>query len=509
MWEGSITLGKDEMESREILLSVQGLTKRYPGVLALDQIDLDFYKGEIHAICGENGAGKSTFIKVLTGAIQPDAGKIVIEGIQRDAYSPHEAMFNFGISAIYQEFYLIPALTIAENLFLGKEIQKQGFLDRRAMNRKAKEVLMSLGVDLDPNTPVGSLTVAYQQIVEIAKSTYQNAKLIIMDEPSAPLTINEVDKLFNLVHTLKEKGITVIYISHRLTEIFELSDRVTVFRDGRKIVTMPTAATNKKELIHTMVNREVAESFPSRHGEISEPVLEVRNLCTDTLLKDISFTLRKGEILGFGGLVGAGRTELARAIYGADPLSSGTILVKGKVVSIRHPQEAVAQSIGLIPEDRKQHGIMSRLSVSENIAYSSFEKCSRFGLIQPSMLEKTAQKMIGLLRIITPNTQKRVSELSGGNQQKVVLARWLVSDVDIILFDEPTRGIDVGAKQEIYELIFELAAQGKAIILISSEMTELLGLSDRILVMHEGVVMGELSKAEATQDKVLRLASGE
>ncbi|MDY0289361.1 MAG: sugar ABC transporter ATP-binding protein [Sphaerochaeta sp.] len=497
------------MEKQEILLSAQGIVKRYPGVVALDHVDLDFYKGEIHAICGENGAGKSTFIKVLTGAIQPDAGRIEMEGIHRDNYTPHEAMFNYGISAIYQEFYLIPALTIAENLFLGKEIMKNRLLDRKTMNSEAKALLLSLGVDLDPNRPVGSLSVAYQQIVEIAKSTYQNAKLIIMDEPSAPLTINEVDKLFNLVHTLKAKGITVIYISHRLTEIFELSDRVTVFRDGKKIVTMPTSSTTKNELIHIMVNRELSDTFPTRKGEIAEPILEVKNLSTAALLQDISFTLHKGEVLGFGGLVGAGRTELARAIYGADPITEGTILIKGKEMRIRHPKEAVAQRIGLIPEDRKQHGILSRLSVGENIAYSSFSKISRFCLIQMSLMNQSALKMVKMLRIITPNTHKRVQELSGGNQQKVVLARWLVSDCEIILFDEPTRGIDVGAKQEIYELIFELAAQGKAIILISSEMNELLGMSDRILVMHEGVITGELSRAEATQDKVLRLASGE
>jgi len=497
------------MENQNILLSAQGITKRYPGVVALNQVDLDFHTGEIHAICGENGAGKSTFIKVLTGAIQPDAGCIEIEGVLRENYTPHEAMFNFGISAIYQEFNLIPALSIAENLFFGKELQKNYFLDRKTMNQKAKEVLLSLGVDLDPNLAVSSLSVAYQQIVEIAKSTYQNAKLIIMDEPSAPLTIHEVDKLFNLVHTLKAQGITVIYISHRLSEIFELSDRVTVFRDGCKIVTMPTSATTKNELIHIMVNREVSETFPPRRGEIGHPILEVEHLSTAALLKDISFTLRKGEILGFGGLVGAGRTELARAIYGADPITEGTILINNKPIRIRHPQEAVAQKIGLIPEDRKQHGIISRLSAAENIAYSSFKKISKFGLIQMRLMEQVAQKMITVLRIITPNAQKRVMELSGGNQQKVVLARWLTSDCDIILFDEPTRGIDVGAKQEIYELIIELAFQGKAIILISSEMNELLGMSDRILVMHEGIITGELSKAEATQDKVLRLASGE
>jgi ribose transport system ATP-binding protein len=497
------------MNEQNILLSTKGIKKLYPGVVALDEINLDFFAGEIHAICGENGAGKSTFIKVLTGAIQSDKGSIEIDGIPRIGYSPHEAMFRFGIAAIYQEFNLIPALSIAENLFLGNEIRKNIFLDSRAMNKKAKEILTSLGINLDPRTPVGSLTVAYQQIVEIAKATSHNAKLLIMDEPSAPLTTHEVEKLFDLVRKLKSQGITIIYISHRLSEIFELSDRVTVFRDGKQIETLNTAETTKSELIRIMVDRELDETYPPRRGTVGSPILEVQNLSTAQLLKDINFTLNKGEILGFGGLVGAGRTELARAIYGADPISSGKILINQKPFKMKHPQDAVSLHIGLIPEDRKQHGIISELSVKENISFSSFKKISKIGFIQMKLLEKTAKRMTKSLRIVTPNVEKKVKELSGGNQQKVILARWLATDCDIILFDEPTRGIDVGAKQEIYELIIELASQGKGIIFISSEMPELLGMSDRIIVMHEGVITGELSKAEATQDRVLHLASGE
>ena len=470
---------------------------------------MDFFHGEIHAICGENGAGKSTFIKILTGAIQPDSGSILIDNCVCGGFTPHQAMTRFGISAIYQEFNLVPALSIAENLFLGNEIRRNALLDIGEMNRRAKEILRALAVDLDPRIPVERLAVAYQQIVEIAKATHQKARLLILDEPTAPLAIHEVETLFALIKRLKAQGLTIIYISHRLPEIFELSDRVTVFRDGKKIATLTTADTTKDELIHLMVNRRLDETYPQRSSVLGKKLLEVRNLSTPSLLRDISFTLHAGEILGFGGLVGAGRTELARAVYGADPITSGQILVRGRKVSIRHPQRAVSCKIGLIPEDRKQHGIIAELSVRENIAFSSFQSVSRFGLLQISTLERVAEKIIKLLRIATPNAQKRVRELSGGNQQKVIIGRWLTSDCDMIFFDEPTRGIDVGAKQEIYEHISELASQGKGILLISSDMQELLGMSDRIVVMHEGKITGELSREEATQDTVLRLASGE
>jgi ribose transport system ATP-binding protein len=493
----------------QTILSVRKIVKRYPGVTALDQISLDFQAGEVHAICGENGAGKSTFIKVITGAIKADEGIIEIEGIPRKGYSPHEAMFRFGISAIYQEFNLVPFLSIAENIFLGNEPQRKGFLDIRRMNREATLLLESLGIDLDPRRMVGTLTVAYQQLVEIAKAVSHNTKILIMDEPSAPLTTNEVDKMLALVRNLKARGVTIIYISHRLNEIFELSDRVSVFRDGRYIKTLDTLMTDKKELISLMVGRELADTYPRNTVPRKGVFLEVRNLSTPSLLRDISFTLHEGEILGFGGLVGAGRTELARAIFGADPISGGTIHIRGTEAHIMHPREAVQLGIGLIPEDRKQHGIVAELSVMENIAYSSFGKVSRFGLIFEKLLKATAVKYKSLLRIVTPDLYKKVKELSGGNQQKVVLARWLATNCDLLIFDEPTRGIDVGAKQEIYELVSSLAAQGKAIIFISSEMPELLGMADRIIVMYEGRITGELSGTEATQNRVLQLASGE
>jgi len=493
----------------QTILSVRKLVKRYPGVTALDQVTLDFEAGEVHAICGENGAGKSTFIKVITGAIKADEGIIEIEGIPRKGYSPHEAMFRFGISAIYQEFNLVPFLSIAENIFLGNEPVRNGFLDIHRMNRDASELLQSLGIDLNPKRMVRTLTVAYQQLVEIAKAVSHKTKILIMDEPSAPLTTNEVDKMLALVRNLRARGVTVIYISHRLSEIFELSDRVSVFRDGKYIKTMDTQATDKKELISLMVGRELSDTYPRNKVPRKDVLLEVRNLSTTTLLKDISFSLHEGEILGFGGLVGAGRTELARAIFGADPISGGSVRIRGTEVRILHPSQAVKLRIGLIPEDRKQHGIVSELSVMENIAYSSFGKVSRFGIIMKKLLQASGEKYKTLLRIVTPDLDKKVKELSGGNQQKVVLARWLATNCDLLIFDEPTRGIDVGAKQEIYELVSSLAAQGKAIIFISSEMPELLGMSDRIIVMYEGRITGELSGKEATQNRVLQLASGE
>ncbi len=481
------------------VLSVQGIVKRYPGVTALDTINMDFFANEIHAICGENGAGKSTLIKILTGAVQPDEGRIFIEGTERKGYTPHEAMFNYGIAAIYQEFTLIPYLSVAENVFLGHEkLRKDGFLNIRKMNENTKEILNLLGVDLNPKAQVKTLSVAYQQLVEIAKAISHDAKILIMDEPSAPLTTVEVEILFSLVRNLRRRGVTVIYISHRLPEIFELSDRVSVFRDGRFISTFATAETNKKELIRAMVGRELNETFPRRSCSPSAEVLSVENMSAGGKLKNISFSLRAGEVLGFGGLVGAGRTELVRAVFGADPVTGGTVRVGGKRAVISHPIDAVRLGLGLIPEDRKQHGIITELSVKENVSYSSFDKVSRLKLISPKLLTRTAEKFRKLLHIACPNTDKKIKELSGGSQQKVVLARWLATDSTILFFDEPTRGIDVGAKQEIYELINQLAEEGKGIIFISSEMPELIGMSDRIIVMREGVITGTLSREEAS-----------
>ncbi len=496
--------------STENILTVEGIVKRYPGVVALDKINLNFRRNEIHAICGENGAGKSTLIKILTGAILADEGEIRIEGVRVKRFTPHEAMFKYGITAIYQEFNLIPYLNIAENIFLGNELKKRnGFLDIKRMNQVARESLDVLGIDMDPQTTVQTLSVAYQQIVEIAKAISHNVKILIMDEPSAPLTSKEVDRLFELVRNLKERGVTIIYISHRLPEIFELSDRVSVLRDGKFIKTLKTAETDKKELIHYMVGRELLETFPERNCSPSESLLSVKNLSSGQKLRNISFSLKAGEVLGFGGLIGAGRTELVRAIFGADKKTEGTITVRNRIVNISHPIQAVECGLGLIPEDRKQHGIISELSIKENISYSSFSKVSKFRFIIPRLLNDVAQKYREILKIASPDVEKKIRELSGGNQQKVILARWLATGSEILLFDEPTRGIDVGAKQEIYQLINSLAEEGKGIVFISSEMPELIGMSDRIIVMHEGEIRGEFSKEEATQEKILHLASGE
>ncbi|MDY0092066.1 MAG: sugar ABC transporter ATP-binding protein [Candidatus Vecturithrix sp.] len=491
------------------ILAVRNITKTYPGVKALDNVTLDFKKGEIHAIAGENGAGKSTLIKILTGAIQANSGEIELEGVIHTGFTPHQAQFDLGIAAIYQEFNLVPELSVAENIFFGKEVQKGVFLDTKRMQLETERILEKLGISINPRTSVKNLSVAYRQIVEIAKAVSQNVKILIMDEPSAPLTANEITYMFQLVRTLKAQGVTIIYISHRLTEVFELADRVTVLRDGTLIATLETKATDRKELITLMVGRELGETYPEKRFKSDDVLLEVNHLNTPTGLKDISFRLHKGEILGFGGLVGAGRTELARAIFGADQIKNGEMLIERKKVLNRTPSQAVEHGIGLIPEDRKQHGILAEMSVKDNISFSSLKRLTSYGLISGKAQQQLAMSFKEKMRIATPDLERKVKNLSGGNQQKVVLAKWLATQCDVIIFDEPTRGIDVGAKQEIYELISQLAEEGKGIIFISSEMPELLGMSDRILVMREGEIVGELHKGEATQRAILELASAE
>ena len=491
------------------ILSVRNITRSYPGVKALDDVSIDFQAGEVHALVGENGAGKSTLIKVLTGAIEPDSGEIEIAGRRHESFTPHEALFDLGIGAIYQEFNLVPFLSVAENVFFGKEIQRCGFLDSRQMTAETAKVLETLGVEIDPGTLVKDLSVAYQQIVEIAKTVSKNVKILIMDEPTTPLTTNETEHLFRLVRTLKDSGVTIIYISHKMSEIIELADRITVLRDGKFITTLDADKTNRKELIGLMVGGTLSESYPDKTAVSGDVLLEVKNLNTPGFLKDISFTLRKGEILGFGGLVGAGRTELAEAIFGASPIESGEIFIDGDKVRIASPAQAIARSVGLIPEDRKRHGILAEMSVRENVSYSSLKGLCRMGIIDGRKETEVASSYTDRLRIKTPDLEQKVKNLSGGNQQKVVLSKWLATQCRVLLFDEPTRGIDVGAKQEIYELIRQLADDGKAIMLISSELPELIGLSDRILVMREGQIVGTLEKGHATQEAIVDLAAGQ
>jgi ribose transport system ATP-binding protein len=487
------------------ILELRGLVKIYPGVVALNKVSIGFRPGEIHAIIGENGAGKSTLIKCITGCIEPSDGEIVFQGEICKRLTPIEA-FEKGIGAVYQEFNLVPFLSAAENIFYGREKKKGLFLDQEAMNREAGAVIEELGINIDPRARVKDLTVAYQQMVEIAKTVSREVKFLILDEPSAPLTPPEIESMFTVLRRLKQKGVTILYISHRMEEIFQIADRVTVLRDGLYISTLDTAKTDRNELIRLMVGRELSGTYPKRTTDKGEVVLKVKDLCSD-YIKDVSFELGKGEILGLGGLVGAGRTETVRAIFGADPLTGGEILLNGRPVRIKSPKEAIKHGIGLIPEDRKRHGVLQGLSVKINVTFACLPALSKRQWIESRKENGIIREQITNLQIKTPSESQTVKNLSGGNQQKVVLAKWLATKCDVLIFDEPTRGIDVGAKQEIYKLMHSLAEQGKSIIMISSEMPELLGMSDRIIVMHEGRIMGELDPRDATQETVLAMAS--
>ena len=488
------------------ILELRHITKLYPGVVALDDVSLGFSRGEVHAIVGENGAGKSTFIKVITGAIAPTQGTLIFEGKQIEDNTPQKSM-ALGITAIYQELNLLKHLSVAENIYYNRYRKKRGLIDFRGMEEDAAKVLERLGVKIDPKMVVKDLSVGYQQLVEIAKSLSQDVKVMIMDEPSAALTNSELQYLFEIVKTLKQEGMAILYISHRMEEIFQLCDKVSVFRDGHYIKTMDVKDTTQEELIRLMVNRELNDTFPEFIPDRGEKVLEVQNVCTE-LLKDVSFEAYRGERLGFAGLVGAGRTETARAVYGADKMQKGEIRIKGRPVNIQSPEDAIKHGIALIPEDRKQQGLFLNMSVKDNISFVYAPRITNvLGLINRNKEEEACRQQIEKLTVKTPTMRQLVKNLSGGNQQKVILGKWLLMNCDIIIFDEPTRGIDVGAKQEIYELINELARQGKAVILISSELPELMGMSDRVIVMAEGRISGELKKEQIHQEKILELAS--
>ncbi len=483
------------------------MTKLYPGVVALDDVSFDVEKGEILALIGENGAGKSTVIKTISGAISPEKGTIVIDGKEYKKLTPALAK-DAGIGVVYQEFNLVPSLSIAENIFLGDRVgPRKGMPDFKEMKKRAGEILEDLGVKIDVSTQVQMLSTAQMQIVEIAKALVKNCKVLIMDEPSASIPMAEVGNMFRIVRKLKERGVSVIYISHRLEELFELCDRVTVFRDGKYVVTCNVADITKKDLIKYMIGRELTEKFPERNVKIGEPVLEVKDL-TGNGDFHIDLKLHKGEILGLAGLVGAGRTELAKMICGDVKPERGEIIVRGKAMKAASVADAVDLGIGLIPEDRKQEGAFLEYSIEWNIPVMSLRQNSRKGLMNFKALDNLVDKYIRTLDIKTPTPKQLVRNLSGGNQQKVVVAKVLAADTDILIFDEPTRGIDVGAKQEIYKLMNRLVEEGKSILMISSEMEEMLGMSDRILVLHEGRVSGEVLKNEFTQERILELASG-
>ena len=487
------------------MLTLKNITKTYPGVVALNNVSVSFEQGEVHAVMGENGAGKSTLIKIISGAIHPDpGGEIVFDDKSYTQMTPALSAEN-GVAVIYQDINLVTPMTVAENIFMGRKMGK-GYSKRR-LNKLAQEIFDEYGFQLDPAMRVERLSPANQQLVEIARAISNNAKIMIMDEPTAPLAAAEVDLLFSVIAKLKAKGVTVIYISHRMDEVFQITERVTVLRDGQYVTTINTADTNRAQLVNLMVGRELNENFPTRKSPVGEVILEAKNL-TGNSVENISFQLHKGEVLGFAGLVGSGRSETMELICGAKKPDSGEIYINGRKVHITSPASAIGHGIGLIPEDRKEQGVILFNTVKFNTSLSAMHKLTRFGFINGRKNRELAQQYREALSIKVPHIDQMVINLSGGNQQKVVLAKTLAADPDVIIFDEPTKGIDVGAKQEIYNLMNELVAQGKAIIMVSSDMEEILGMSDRIIVLHEGLVAGELKREEFSQERVLHLASG-
>ena len=487
------------------ILTLKNITKEFPGVKALDDVTINIERGTIHGLVGENGAGKSTLIKVLAGIYQPNKGEIILDGKPCRFNSPIEAR-RAGISVVHQEIKLAEPLSVAENMFLGNVQLKNGLVDWKGMRRRAREIVEDLGMDIDINAQVSSLTVAKKQIVEIMHAINNNSRILIMDEPSAVLTDRELEVMFRIVKQLRDKGITIIYISHRLDEIFGLCSNVSVLRDGCHIDTIPVASVDRQGLINMMVGREMGQEYPKEVGNVGGTILEVKNLSRG-ILQDISFEVKSGEVFGISGLVGAGRTELARAILGIDKPESGEVYVRGKKVHYRTFADAIRDGLGLIPEDRKLQGLVQIMSVKRNTTLVNMKSVLRAGVISSSLEEKLSKEYADKLHVVTPSMETEVQYLSGGNQQKVVIAKWLVQNSEILFLDEPTRGIDVGAKAEIYRLINRMAKEGKTIIMISSEMPELLGMCDRIMVMHEGHKMGELNAAEATQAKIMALCS--
>ncbi len=494
-------------EPCEYLLEMRNITKDFPGVKALDNVSFSLKSGEVHAIAGENGAGKSTLIKILAGAERMTSGEILISGKKVDIAGPLQAK-KLGISVIYQEFDLIPHLSVAENIFLGREPRKGLFIDWMRLYAQATRALEHLGIALNVRAPVEKLSVAQKQMTEITKAVSTDAHIIIMDEPSATLTLRELVHLFDLVRTLKDRGVSVIYISHRLEELFDIADRVTVLRDGRLVITSPVNEITRDKLVKHMVGRDLTRDYPRRAHALGKEILLVNSLSRGGSIDNISFSMHEGEILGITGLVGSGRTEIARAIFGADTIDAGEILVAGEKVDIRNPRDAIRAGISLATEDRKEQGLVLGMSVRENITLANLDALSKRGFVNRRSETAEALRLVESLAIKTPGLEQRVRNLSGGNQQKVVLAKWLFTDSKVVIFDEPTRGIDVGAKQELYRLMNDLARQGVGIVMISSELPEVLGMSDRILVIREGKIRAELSREEATQEIIMGYATG-
>lgn len=494
----------------DLVLEMSGINKSFPGVVAVKEGRLDLRAGEVHCLVGENGAGKSTLMKILAGAEEMDSGSIRLLGEEVHIQSPHHAQ-QLGVSTIYQEFNLSPFLDVAENIFLGREPRIPGtpFIHWGRLYREAGALLEKVRVKLDLHRPVHELSVAQQQMVEIAKALSFDAKIIIMDEPSATLTDHELDALFALIKELTAKGIAIIYISHRLDEIFSIGDRITVMRDGEHVATREVAGLTRDEIIHMMVGRALKDEFPKETFEPGEERLRVEGLTRKNAFQDVSFSLRRGEIVGLTGLVGSGRTEVARAIFGADRLDGGSIFIDGKRVRMKSPNDAIKLGVGLLTEDRKNQGLVLGMSVRENATLANLGALMFGPFIRQGEERRVTDAYKSDLAIKTPTIEQTVGNLSGGNQQKVVLAKWLFTKSRVLIFDEPTRGIDVGAKVEIYKIMNELVRQGVGVLMISSELPEVIGMCDRVLVMHEGRLSGELARRELTQESIMRLATGE
>ncbi|WP_047152677.1 sugar ABC transporter ATP-binding protein [Aneurinibacillus tyrosinisolvens] len=497
-------------DAEKVILQLSNISKSFSGHQVLKNIDLDVKAGEVHVLLGENGAGKSTLIKIMTGAYTKDEGQILWQGQKVDINGPSDAM-NIGIGTIYQELNLIPELSVYENMFLGREMKHQGlvpFLNRKEMKKKALECLQLLGQDINPDSKISSLGIGKQQLVEIAKALTMNAKLIIMDEPTASLSASEVEQLLKTVEQLRDRGIAIVYISHKLEELKRIGDRITILRDGAKIQTLPVKETSTDKMIQLMVGRDLDEKYPKELFTRGQEGLRVENLRLKGSSKEISFTAYQGEILGFSGLVGAGRTEVARGIFGVDPIESGRIFVFGQEVRIKSPKDAIKAGLAFITEDRKSEGLVLDQNLEFNMSLASLAQFTKGLFIQPNEMKKKATDYINELQVRPGNIQKHARKLSGGNQQKVVIAKWLATNAKIFIFDEPTRGIDVGAKVEVYRLINSLVQNGAVVIIISSELPEILGICDRVLVMNEGEISANLKREEADQEKIMVAATG-
>jgi inositol transport system ATP-binding protein len=491
----------------EYIVEMKGIVKRFPGVLALNDVQFKLRPGTVHSLMGENGAGKSTLMKILAGVYTLDEGQITIDGKSVTIPDPRAGLDN-GISMIHQELAFIPELTAAENIYLGRELRnKAGLVSRKLMIEAAQKVFDQWNISVDPASHMKDLSVAQAQMVEIAKAIAFHSRIIIMDEPTSAITEREVARLHNIIRQLREAGTAIIYITHKMDEVFAISDEITVFRDGAWVATESAAKMDRNGLISLMVGRELTQLFPKSEAEIGEVILEVEHLNRGRQVRDVSFKVRRGEILGFAGLMGSGRTEVLETVFGIYPAESGTIKVKGKQVAIRDPHQAIAAGLGLLTEDRKKTGIMGVLSVRDNMSVAALPRFTMGPILKKKSIEEECEAQRQALSLKTPSLNQQIQNLSGGNQQKVLLSRWLLTDPDILIIDEPTRGIDVGAKSEIHRLMSELAKQGKAIIMVSSEMPEILGMSDRVVVMCEGRAVGEVMRADATQESIMELAT--